>query len=108
MGRFPVSQKRVVLPGWDAKAFARCGKSQLSDCIVAWQNPNMPCEECDRLWRSFQIASIDHVKMGKILEASVNGLDAFKKASAASELAGIVRDEARRELTAHQKATGHY
>jgi hypothetical protein len=67
------------------------------------------CEECERLWKAYQTATIESVQLYEELR-SINedqGLEKLSGTTTRAEAAERLREEARRRLTEHQAATGH-
>jgi hypothetical protein len=65
----------------------------------------MRCEECDRLWKTYQLATVEDFRLSAKLDAAVIFRD--KHVDTESRAAQKARASARQALADHQKATGH-
>jgi hypothetical protein len=67
------------------------------------------CEECDRLWKAYQRATIQCVQLDKKLRSMTEdrGLRKLKETTTKAEAAERLFEEARQRLAEHQATTGH-
>ena len=67
------------------------------------------CEECERLWKAYQRATIQCVQLDKKLRSMTEdrGIQKLSETTGKAEAAEQLRVEARQRLTEHQAATGH-
>ena len=69
----------------------------------------MECEECQRLWKAYQRATIQSVQLDQEVRSMTEdeSLQKFSEATTKAEAAERLRVEARQKLAEHQAATGH-
>ena len=67
------------------------------------------CEDCERLWKAYQTATIESVQLYEELKSITEdqGLEKLSGTTARAEAAERLREEARQRLAEHQAATGH-
>ena len=67
------------------------------------------CEECDRLWKEYQRATIESVQLDAEVRSMTEGqgLQKFREAAARAEAAEQLRVQARQRLAEHLAATEH-
>ena len=67
------------------------------------------CEECERLWKAYQTATIESVQLDEEVRSMTEdeSLQKFSQATTKAEAAERQREEARQRLAEHQAATGH-
>jgi hypothetical protein len=67
------------------------------------------CEECERLWKAYQTATIESVQLYEALRSITEdqGLEKLSGTTTRAEAAERLREEARQRLAEHQAATGH-
>jgi hypothetical protein len=67
------------------------------------------CEECERLWKAYQTATIASVQLDEELRSITEdqGLEKLSGTTARAEAAERLREVARQRLAEHQAATGH-
>ena len=67
------------------------------------------CEECDRLWKEYQRATIESVQLDVEVRSMTEGqgLLKFREATARAEAAEQLRVQARQRLAEHLAGTGH-
>jgi hypothetical protein len=67
------------------------------------------CEDCERLWKAYQTATIESVQLNEELKSITEdqGLEKLSGTTARAEAAERLREEARQRLAEHQAATGH-
>jgi len=71
--------------------------------------PMDQCEECDRLWKEYQRATIESVQLDAEVRSMTEGqgLQKFREATASAEAAEQLRVQARQRLAEHLAATEH-
>jgi hypothetical protein len=69
----------------------------------------MECEECQRLWKAYQRATIESVQLDQEVRSMTEdeSLQKFSEVTTRAEAAEQLRVEARQKLAEHQAATGH-
>ena len=69
----------------------------------------MECEECQRLWKAYQRATIRSVQIdGEIRSMTEDqGREKLSEATTKAAAAELLRVEARQRLAEHQAETGH-
>jgi hypothetical protein len=67
------------------------------------------CEECERLWKAYQAATIESVQLYEELRSITEdqGLEKLSEITTKAEAAERLRMEARQRLAEHRAATGH-
>jgi hypothetical protein len=67
------------------------------------------CEECERLWKAYQTATIESVQLYEELRSITEdqGLEKLSGTTTRAEAAERLREKARQRLAEHQAATGH-
>jgi hypothetical protein len=67
------------------------------------------CEECQRLWKAYQKATIQSVQLDEEVRSMTEdeSLQTFSEATTKAEAAEQLRVEARQRLAEHQAASGH-
>jgi hypothetical protein len=67
------------------------------------------CEDCERLWKAYQTATIESVQLSEALRSITEdqGLEKLSGTTTRAEAAERLREEARQRLAEHQAATGH-
>jgi hypothetical protein len=73
--------------------------------VRAMADPN--CEECTRLRKEYQRATVEHVRLDNEVKLVFGNLSSFIEASARANGAEAERNAARRAVEEHQTATGH-
>ena len=68
------------------------------------------CEECQRLWKAYQTATIQAVQLDEEIRSMGEDQDLQKvsEVTTKAEAAERLRVEARQRLDEHQAATGHW
>ena len=66
-------------------------------------------EECERLWKAYQTATIESVQLSEALRSITEdqSLEKLSGTTTKAEAAERLREEARQRLAEHQAATGH-
>ena len=66
-------------------------------------------EECERLWKAYQTATIESVELYEELRSITedHGLEKLSGTTTRAEAAERLREEARQRLAEHQASTGH-
>jgi hypothetical protein len=67
------------------------------------------CEECQRLWKAYQKATIQAVQLDEEIRSMTEDQDLqrFSEVTTKAEAGERLRVEARQRLAEHQAATGH-
>ena len=69
----------------------------------------MECEECQRLWKAYQRATIELVQLDQEVRSMTEdeSLQKFSEVTTRAEAAEQLRVEARQRLAEHLAGTGH-
>jgi len=67
------------------------------------------CEECERLWKAYQTATIESVQLYEEFRSITEdqGLEKLSRNDNPGRICRAAREEARQRLAEHQAATGH-
>ena len=65
------------------------------------------CKECERLWKDYQRATVEHIRAEGKVHTSIKDIEDFKRAAKNAEEALGYRQLTRAALLVHRLETGH-